>query len=176
MDVSRLLAASVTPVVLISACGLIMLALYNRLGAILSRLRAFHQQKHELLKGLNEREADDTLSLMALVDSQVEKVTRKAKVIQKGLYCLLAAASAFLLCSLFAAVAVLRPEFNVAALAMHFVGLLLFLAGLGWAIRELTLSITPLDEENAFLQTVTADHLAKLHVSKEQKPKLADAA
>ena len=176
MEVSRLLSASVTPVVLISACGLIMLALYNRLGAILSRLRAFHQQKHELLKGLHEREVDDTLALMGLVDSQIEKVTLKAKVIQKGLYCLLAAAAAFLLCSLFAAVAVLRTDFNLAALAMHFVGLFLFLAGIGWAIRELTLSITPLDEENAYLQTITADHLAKLHVSKEQKPKMADAA
>lgn len=176
MEVSHLLAASVTPVVLISACGLIMLALYNRLGAILSRLRAFHQQKLELLQGLDQRLADDTLMLLELVDSQIDKVTLKAKVIQKGLYCLLAAVAAFLLCSLFAAVAVLRTEFNFVALAMHFVGLSLFLAGIGWAIRELTLSITPLDEENAYLQTVTADHLAKLHVSKEQKPKMADAA
>lgn len=176
MEVSHLLAASVTPVVLISACGLIMLALYNRLGAILSRLRAFHQQKLELLQGLDQRQADDTLMLLGLVDSQIDKVTLKAKVIQKGLYCLLTAVAAFLLCSLFAAVAVLRADFNLVALTMHFIGLSLFLAGIGWAIRELTLSITPLDEENAYLQTVTADHLAKLHVSKEQKPKMADAA
>ena len=176
MEVSRLLAASVTPVVLISACGLILLALYNRLGAILSRLRAFHQQKLELLKGLDERDSEDTFMLLGLVDSQIAKVTLKAKVIQKGLYCLLAAVVAFLLCSLFAAVAVLRTDFNLAALTMHFVGLSLFLAGIGWAIRELTLSITPLDEENAYLQTVTADHLAKLHVSNVKKPKMADAA
>ena len=176
MEISRLLSASVTPVVLISACGLIVLALYNRLGAILTRLRAFHQQKLDLLKNLDEREADDTLMLMERVDSQIEKVTAKAKVIQKGLYCLLSAVVAFLFCSLFAAVATLRTEFNVVALAMHFLGLSLFLAGIGWAIRELTLSITPLDEENAYLQTVTVDHLAKLHVSKEKKYKIAESA
>jgi len=62
------------------------------------------------------------------------------------------------------------------ALAMHFLGLSLFLAGIGWAIRELTLSTTPLDEENAYLQTITADHLAKLLVTKEKKYKIAESA
>ncbi len=59
---------------------------------------------------------------------------------------------------------------------MHFLGLSLYLAGIGWAIRELTLYITPLDEENAYLQTITADHLAKLHMRKEKKYKIAKSA
>jgi hypothetical protein len=166
MDISQLLTASVTPVVLISACGLITLALYNRLGAILTRLRAFHQQKLELLKQLDDRESDESYTLLRMVDSQIEKVTLKAKVVQKGLYCLLSAAVAFLLCSTFAAVAVLNEQFSMIALGMHFVGLLLFLSGIGWAIRELTLSIMPLDEENAYLESVTANHMAKLHGKK----------
>lgn len=172
MDISHLLSASVTPVVLISACGLITLALYNRLGIILARLRAFHQQKLELLKGADERESDESQTLLDMVDSQIEKVTLKARVIQKSLYCLLAAVSAFLLCSLFAAIAILNERFSTAAVGMHFVGLLLFLAGISWAVRELTLSITPVDEENAYLETVTANHLARLH----GKPKLAKSA
>lgn len=166
MDISPLLTASVTPVVLISACGLITLALYNRLGAILARLRAFHQQKLELLKKMQDLESDESHTLLGMVDSQIEKVTLKAKVIQKGLYCLLSAVVAFLFCSLFAAVAVLNKQFSVIALGMHFIGLLLFLSGIGWAIRELTLSITPLDEENAYLESVTANHMSKLHGKK----------
>jgi hypothetical protein len=45
---------------------------------------------------------------------------------------------------------------------MHVLGLCLFLAGIGWAIRELTLSLMPLEEENTFLETLTARHLARL--------------
>lgn len=170
MDISQLLTASVTPVVLISACGLITLALYNRLGAILARLRAFHQQKLELLRQL---ESDESRTLLSMVDSQIEKVTLKARVVQKGLYCLLSAVMAFLLCSLFAAVAVLYKQFSMIALGMHFIGLSLFLSGIGWAIRELTLSITPLDEENAYLESVTANHMARLH---GKKLKIAESA
>lgn len=173
MDILQLLTASVTPVVLISACGLITLALYNRLGAILARLRAFHQQKLELLKECDDRESDDCQTSLSMVDSQIEKVTLKAKIVQKGLYCLLSAVVAFLLCSTFAAVGVLNEQFSMIALGMHFVGLLLFLGGIGWAIRELTLSLTPLDEENAYLESVTANHMAKLH---GKKLKIADSA
>ena len=56
METTHLLSASVTPIVLVSACGLVTLVLYNRLGAILARLRAFHQQKVELLQNFDEQE------------------------------------------------------------------------------------------------------------------------
>jgi len=176
MNVSHLLSASVTPVVLVSACGLITLALYNRLAAILSRLRAFHQQKIELLKDVDEHGLHESRTLLEMVDSQIEKVTYKARIIQKSLYCLLSAVMAFLSCSLLAAAAVLNSHFSAVALGMHFVGLLLFLAEIGWAIRELALSITPLDEENAYLETVSANHLAKCRSGKSQPYRIAESA
>jgi uncharacterized protein DUF2721 len=153
---------SVTPVVLISACGLVLLALYNRLGVILARLRAFHQQKIELLKELDRREGGEQQHLLVdLIDSQLAKVTAKARVIQYGLYCLLAAVLALLLCSLLAAAAVWHESVGVAALGMHVLGVALFLAGVGWALRELTLSLTPLEEESAYLEVLTTRHQAE---------------
>ena len=159
MDAFRLLSISVTPVVLISACGLVLLALYNRLGAILVRIRAFHQQKIELLE--NADNGDDQVMLLKMLDSQISKVTFKAKTIQNGLYCLLSAILAFLICSLLGATTVLHKSLGVVALGMHVVGLCLFLAGIGLAIRELTLSLVPLEEENAFLEVLTIQHLAR---------------
>ena len=47
MNVGPVLSASATPVVLISACGLITLALYNRLATILARWRLRPVQGHE---------------------------------------------------------------------------------------------------------------------------------
>lgn len=161
MDVSRLLAASVSPVVLISACGLITLALYNRLGAILARLRTFHRQKMELLAAFDRCETDEAPALLDELDSQIVQVTAKARAVRRSLYCLLSAVTAFLLCSIFAAAAVVYDPFAAPALATYFVGLLLFLAGIGWAIRELSLSITPINEESVYLETLVAAHLAK---------------
>lgn len=162
MDVSHLLSVSVTPVVLVSACGLITLALYNRLGAILARIRAFHQQKIELLQTLDNRQGEDWhMLLLQMLDTQIAKVTIKAKTIQKGLYCLLSAVLAFFLCSVLSAAAVLYEPLGMVALAMHFLGLVLCFVGIGWAIRELTLSLTPLQEESAYLDILTTQHLAR---------------
>ena len=161
MDISHLLSASATPVVLISACGLVTLALYNRLGAILARIRAFHQQKIELLKNLHEHDVVEQKMLMDMLDSQIVGVTAKAKLIQKGLYCLLAAIGAFLLCSLFAGATELFEWIGMIALGMGVLGLSLFLLGVGWAMWELKLSLIPLEEENAYLEALTAFHLAK---------------
>jgi hypothetical protein len=161
MDTSHLLSVSIAPVMLISACGLVTLALYNRLGTILARIRAFHQQKIELLKNLHEHEVVEQQMLLDILDSQIVGITVKARVIQKGLYCLLAAIAAFLLCSLFAGATELHEWVGLIAVAMFFLGLSLFLVGLGWAMWELKLSLTPLDEESTYLKTLAALYRAK---------------
>lgn len=156
MDTCHLLSLSVTPVVLTSACALVTLALYNRLGAILARIRAFHQQKIELLRSLHEND----YMLVDLLDSQIAAVTVKARMIQRSLSCLLAAIAAFLSCSLFSGATALHELMGMIALAMGFIGLCLFLVGIGWAMRELTRSLAPLEEESAYLEALTAHHLA----------------
>ena len=162
MDTAHLLSASVTPVVLISACGLVTLALYNRLGAILARIRSFHQQKIGLLDHLQEQDLEGHNLLLDMLDSQIKKVTGKAKMIQKALFCLLAAMTAFLLCSVFAGATALNVWFGVAAVGTGVLGIALFLSGIGLAMRELSLSLAPLEEENAYLEVVKSDRLAKL--------------
>ena len=41
---TSIISLSVLPVVIISACGLLSLALYNRLAAVVSRLRSFQRE------------------------------------------------------------------------------------------------------------------------------------
>ncbi len=170
MDALRFISLSVTPVVLISACGLITLALYNRLGTILARIRDLHRQKIQLIERLEPstdgRPPGDEELLLELLDAQVGAVTVKAKTVQRGLFCLLAAVLAFLLCSLLAAASGLHDLVGALALSMHVVGLALAAAGIGWAIRELTLSISPLEEESAFLAELTERRLASVRLQR----------
>jgi Protein of unknown function (DUF2721) len=160
LDTSHVLSASVTPVVLISACGLVTLALYNRLGTILARIRAFHSQKIELLKQREEPGCTEYSMLLEMLDTQIDEVTVKARMIQKGLTCLLAAIAAFLVCSLLAGAAVIDDGVGLAAIVMGALGNILFLIGLGWAMRELMLSISPLEEETGYLK-VLSEHYSK---------------
>ena len=45
---SHIIAAGVGPIIVISACGLLCLALYNRLTAVVTRLRSFQRERlHE---------------------------------------------------------------------------------------------------------------------------------
>ena len=169
MDTSHLISTSIAPVALISACGLVTLALYNRLGAILARIRAFHQQKIALLDSLHEQDHVEQRLLLDMLDSQIKEVIVKAKVIQKSLFCLLGAMSAFLLCSVFAGTSVYFEPFGFIALVAGFLGISLFLFGIGLAMRELSLSLIPLEEENAYLQVVEAHRLAKPKTVKQLK-------
>ena len=158
MNAQQLLSVSVTPVVLISACGLITAALYNRLSAILARIRVYHQQKIGVLEDRKQRQTSERKLLLHVMDSQIAKMTAKAKMIQKGLFCLLCAILAFLLCSLLTAVAVLHDSIGVVALVADVIGLTLFASGIGWALKELMLSLSPLEEESSYLQNLTELH------------------
>jgi len=109
----------------------------------------------------HQNDAVDPQSLLGMLDAQVAAVTAKARMVQKGLYCLLAAIVAFLLCSVCAGVAMVYDWFGLVALASGFVGVCLFIAGLGWAVREVTCALSPLEEETAYLQVLTSQQLLK---------------
>lgn len=161
MNNNQLLTSSFAPIVLISACGLITPPLYSRLGDILNRIRAFHHQKIELLKNLHEHEIEERHMLLTMLDSQIEQVTEKARMIKRGLHCLLEATAAFLVCSVLAGAAELHQWLGMAALGVGVLGVVLFLAGLGWAMRELSHSLRPLEDESDRLKVVATHYLRK---------------
>jgi hypothetical protein len=151
MDVANLLSVSVTPVVLISASGLILLALYNRLGLINARVRNFHREKMALIKDIEREDGADRRLLLNMISTQIDRVMKKARLTVLSLSALLSAIAAFVLCSLCAAIGTLLPSLNYVAFAFHLLGLGLFLTAVGIALFEINRSIAPMAEENAYL-------------------------
>lgn len=162
MQTSQLLTASTTPVVLVSACGLLLLALYNRLAAILARVRALHAQQFELLRSADSHRPEDLRELAGILDSQVRSVTGKARMVQRGLSCLLLAAAAFLCCSMLSAAAILHPWLGPLVLVIELSGIALFLLGIAAALWELSVSVTPIEELSATLQRLIEQRLRQL--------------
>ncbi len=166
---AQLLSSSFTPIVLISACGLVTPSLYNRLGELTTRIRLIHHQKVELLKNLHEHEYSEQEMLLDMLDSQSEQVLDKARLVKASLNCLLLAIAAFVFCSVFTGAEELNEWIGTAALAMGSLGVALFLSGLGWVMRELSLSLEPLQAEKEHLKAVTAIYLSKSRGSRTLK-------
>lgn len=164
----KVVAASVVPVVIISACGLLCLAFYNRLSAVVSRLRGFHRERlHEQLQldryggAPTDPAAAEALRrherLLAVLQEQTGRVFRRAKLIQSTLLCLLSTIACLTLCSLLTGFSVIVPAAAGAAIALFLAGLVLLLAGVVLAIMELRRALDPVELEGRFVDSLAAD-------------------
>lgn len=149
------------PVVMISANGLICLALYNRLAAITSRLRVFYRERFdidlrlvaELGNGTGPTPHEPILRqrLMA-VDQQCESALRRAWHVRSALILLLVAVIGMLAITLMLGLLQVLPILEPVALATFVVSVVLMIAGIGMAIGELVLYLEPIKAEGLALR------------------------
>jgi hypothetical protein len=151
----RLIAASVVPVVVISATGLLCLAFYNRLAAIVSRLRLFQRERlaqQELRdKALEAKEAEHVIRherIIELLGEQTDDVMKRARLMRRTLVLCLAAIACLLVCSLLCGATVLWPAAMYPAVVSFGIGLSLLLAGVICAVLEALMSLEPIALES----------------------------
>lgn len=157
-DLSKVISASVVPVVIISACGLLCLAFYNRLSAIVGRLRSFQRERLQeqdwLARHAHDADAsvmDRHHQLLEMLDVQTVHVTRRARLIQSTLMCLLAAIGCLVVCSLFLGLSILHESVIYVAAGIFVVGLSCVLGAVTFAARELTAALEPIELESRFV-------------------------
>jgi Protein of unknown function (DUF2721) len=75
------LTAMITPAVLISACGSMILSTSSRLGRVVDRVRALSDKLEELA----EKHADDTREREAIIFAQLDKLTSRARILQRSM-------------------------------------------------------------------------------------------
>lgn len=144
----------VAPVVMISAGGLLCLAWYNRLAAIVSRARAFHRERLELRDELAALEGEagraraaELNQRMHTVDEQSQQVLRRARLMRDALTYELLSVLCMLLCSLAMGVSLWSPAWAVAAVAMFALGGVLMAAAVVLAVLELRTALDPVTLE-----------------------------
>lgn len=161
-DLSKVISASVVPVVIISACGLLCLAFYNRLSAIVGRLRSFQRERLQEQDWLarHAQDADPTVmarhhQLLEMLDVQTVHVTRRAKLIQRTLMCLLVAIGCLIICSLFLGLSILHESMIYIAAAIFVAGLCCVLGAVSFAVCELMAALEPIELESRFVGDLT---------------------
>jgi len=147
----NIISVSVVPVVIISACGLLSLAFYGRLAAMVARLRIFQREMlREQEKWAKEGQGDHQL-LLELLRTQTLQVTKRARLIRSALLFFLVAVALLIVCSLTLALSWFFPLATYFAAVFFVLGLLSMLAGVVSAIMELRGSLEQVELEGRFV-------------------------
>lgn len=156
-----IISMSVVPVVIISACGLLSLAFYGRLAAVVSRLRGFQREMLVEQEKLARTGEVGEARLLELLRIQTQQVTRRARLIRMALTYFLLAVAFLIVCSLtlVASWFVLQAAF---AAAVFFVfGLLSMLGGIIAAMMELRGALQPVELETRFVSSAVEPCIAE---------------
>lgn len=162
-----IITSSVVPIVIISACGLLCLAFYNRLGVVVTRLRSLQRERLSEYKELFHLEESEKASFIRqeaeqflhFLEGQTADVMKRARYLRNCLTCLISAIFSFVITSLFIGLSVLYPVFDFVVLVFFIMGLLLVLYGLLFALIELKLALNPIKTESEFVQRLLKSQL-----------------
>ena len=162
---SRVLAASVAPVVIISACALLCLAFYNRLAAIITRLRAVQRERlavQEQLSSMSSQDAEKFSGLrhttiLESLAAQTISIQRRARLIRRTLLCLLFAILSLIVSSLLNGLTIIWSQGAYASAVMFIAGMLFLFVAIVCAILEILASLDPANLELAVVAELTGD-------------------
>lgn len=149
----------VAPVVMISACGLLCLALYNRLAAIVARARAFHKERFDAqarLAAAPESEENDPAAQhlrrrVELLDNQTDQILARAALVRNSVILLLATVICMLTCSLALGLSLLAGFFAGVALTFFLIGVATAIVAMALAITELRRALDPVLLESSII-------------------------
>jgi hypothetical protein len=162
-DWSKIISIGVGPIIVISACGLLCLAFYNRLAAVVSRLRTFQRERlneQEALARLRSDGGADEISMvrhqemLGALQIQTERVTRRAHLIQRTLLCMLLTIASLSICSLLVGLSAVVPAAMYVAVPLFVIGLLLLFTGVIIAAIELKQALDPVELESRFVTEI----------------------
>jgi hypothetical protein len=179
-DWTKIISAGVGPIIVISACGLLCLAFYNRLAAVVTRMRAFHREQLDEQEALARLRAAGSVDEIAIVRHQevqgmlrvqIEHIGRRARLINRTLGCLLLAIVSLAVCSMALGLSTLWPGLVYAAVSLFILGLALLVLGVISALFELHSALDPVDLESKFIADM-AEEFSALG-AKEAEEKIA---
>jgi hypothetical protein len=150
----KIIAAGVGPIIVISACGLLCLA-----------LRAFHREhlhEQDALAAAHERQPLDAAAVVrhqdviGMLDVQIRSVTRRAVLIRRTLLCLLLTIACLAVCSMCLGLSTIWNGLVYVAAPLFILGLALLVVAVLFAMTEMMAALDPVELESRFVRDVIA--------------------
>ena len=162
------LTAMITPAVLISACGTMILSTSTRLGRVVDRVRSLSDKLEELAKVEGDVELLD--ERRTVIFSQLDKLTSRARILQRSMTIFYTALGIFVATSVaIGVVAVTGLRYSWIPVTVALVGAAFLFYGSILLIFEARLALTTIHMEMDFIWRFTK-HFAPREIVEQHKP------
>jgi hypothetical protein len=150
----EIIQAAMQPVVLISAGGLIVLSMNSRLIGIVARLRFFNKDMHTVILSGNAEET-------SLLESQTKELTHRGNWIRKAMIYTVIGITGVMGTCLLLGIGVYVEFVHSIALLVFVLSIMSMMAGTTYYIRELYISLKPVQEECRLRRSISTATLRR---------------
>lgn len=162
------LSAMITPAVLISACGTMILSTSTRLGRVVDRVRTLSEKLEELAHA--ERELELFEERRAAIFMQLDKLTSRARILQRSMVTFYWALGIFVLTSVsIGVVAVTSARYEFVPVVMGLIGACFLFYGSILLISEARLALGTIHSEMDFVWRLSKEYVPA-ELLKQHKP------
>jgi len=141
----------ITPAVLISACGSMILSTSSRLGRVVDRVRGLSDKWESMTD--DEKQTADAMERQAVTFEQLDKLTSRARILQRSMVVFYLAVGMFVATSVAIGVVAFtnNPRYNVVPVALGLVGACFLFYGSILLIFEARLALSTIHSEMDFV-------------------------
>jgi hypothetical protein len=161
------LSAMITPAVLISACGTMILSTSTRLGRVVDRVRALSDRLEELAHAEHAPEHFEERRAMIFV--QLDKLTSRARILQRSMVTFYWALGIFVSTSVAIGVAVVSARYHFIPVVTGLIGACFLFYGSILLISEARLALSTIHSEMDFIWRLSKEYVPP-ELVKEHKP------
>lgn len=163
------LTAMITPAVLISACGSMILSTSARLGRVVDRVRALSDRLEEMTE--QAVEGTDLAERQAVIFQQLDKLTSRARILQRCMVTFYVSLGMFVATSVAIGVVPFTgsPRYNVVPVAIGLAGATFLFYGSVLLILEARLALSTIHLEMDFIWR-RSKKVAPAEIVKQHKP------
>lgn len=158
----------ITPAVLISACGSMILSTSSRLGRVVDRVRALSDRLEEFARS----NSSETKERQGVIFAQLDKLTSRARILQRSMVAFYLAAGMFVATSVaIGLVAVIpnSPRYNFVPVIVGLLGACFLFYGSILLIFEARLALGTIHAEMDFIWTLST-RVAPADLVEHHKP------
>lgn len=161
------LTAMITPAVLISACGSMILSTSHRLGRVVDRVRALSDKLEEA----TDAESDAVRERQEVIFAQLDKLTSRARILQRSMVTFYLALGMFVATSVAIGLVAMNsnPRYNVIPVICGLIGASFLFYGSMLLIFEARLALSTIHLEMDYIWTQTTK-VAPAELVKKHRP------
>ncbi len=144
------LTAMITPAVLISACGSMILSTSTRLGRVVDRVRSLSDRLEEMA---TETQGEDHTERQAAIFEQLDKLTSRSRILQRSMVTFYVSLGMFVATSVAIGIVpfTLSPRYNFIPVVLGLAGACFLFYGSVLLILEARLALSTIHSEMDFI-------------------------